>query len=72
MFIFVILWSLVERGEKEGSLDSDGRERNLSLTPIYTTKIRDFCVKLFHLMRRVHIICFDTLNVREKTYMSSG
>jgi len=31
-----------------------------------------FCVKLFHLMREVHIRCFCTLKVHEKTDMSSG
>jgi hypothetical protein len=31
--------------------------------------MRDFCVKLFHLMRGVHIRCFCTLKVHEKIDM---
>ena len=37
---------------KEMLLDSGGRERKISLTPIYTTKTIEVCLKQFHLMRR--------------------
>jgi len=45
------------REEIERSLDSDGREKKMSLTPIYATKTIDVCVKLFYLTREVHIMC---------------
>jgi hypothetical protein len=69
---FFYFWFLVEKGEREELSDSDCREKHLSLIPIYTTKIRDFCVKLFHLMPKVHIRCFYILIVCEKTYLSSS
>jgi len=65
-FIFVTFWFPVEREEREGLLNFSGRERNLALAPILATKIGDFYVKLFHLMIKVHIMCFCTLKVREK------
>jgi len=34
--------------------------------------MRDICVKLFHLIRKVHITCFCTLKIHEKTYISSS
>jgi hypothetical protein len=52
--------------EREKSSDSGGRERNMSLIPIQATKIGDISVKLFHLMRGVHIRCFFTLKFYEK------
>ena len=51
---------MVERGE-----------RKVSLTPIYTTKTDDICVKWFYLMMGVHISCFFTFKVHEKTNVNS-
>jgi len=51
---------------RERSLDFSSRERNMLLTLIYATKMDDICVKLFHLMRGIHIRCFCSLKVREK------
>jgi len=59
--LFLLFFSSWLREEIERSLDSDGREREVSLTPIYITKIIDICVKWFYLTREVHIMCFLTL-----------
>jgi hypothetical protein len=55
---FCHFWYLVEWGEREIPPILSGREKNMSLTPIWATKINDIYVKLFHLMREVDIMCF--------------
>jgi len=49
---------MIERGERERSLDFDGKERKISLIPIYTTKTVDIYVQWFYLMSRVYISCY--------------
>ena len=34
--------------------------------------MNDIYVKWFYLMRKVHVMCFFTFKVCEKTYMGSG
>jgi len=58
-FIFVIFLVF----DWDRLLDSGGRERKLSLTPIQAIKIDYIYVKWFHLTMRVHIMCFCTFKV---------
>ena len=66
-------WLREERlKERNGLLNSNYRDKNLLLSPIYAIKIRDFYVKLFHLTRKVYIKYFCILKVQEKLDLSSG
>jgi hypothetical protein len=55
---------LIKRKKRKKLLDFNNKKKKktLLLTPIYTIKIRDFYVKLFNLIRKVHIRCFYALN----------
>jgi len=49
-----------------------GVERELTLTLILTTKIVDFCVKIFHLVRKVQSKCVFHLESVLKTIFKLG
>jgi hypothetical protein len=50
---FFIFWALVERGKKNSAL----KRKYLSALILATTMV-EISVKLFYLMRKVHIRCF--------------
>jgi len=54
------------------SLDLSDRERKTILTLILTTKIVDFGVKRFHLVREDSLRCFCALKLLRKLYLSLG
>lgn len=66
-YILVFSWEMRER-----SLDFDDIKRNILLTLIYAIKTNIFCVKLFQLMREIHIMCFLTFKVHERIDLSLG
>lgn len=57
------------RGER--ILDFGSRERKSMLTPILATKIVNFCIKKFHLIRKVSLRCLFTLKLPKNPNLSS-
>jgi hypothetical protein len=66
-FIFLCFQFIFGCKREKGSLNS-GVDREFLLVTIPTTKTVYFCVKWFHIIRRVKIKCFITLEEPKNRY----
>ena len=62
-YIFFIFLVSSLRKKREKMLNSNNRETKSRLTPISTTKMVNFSVKMFHLVREFNLDVFSPLNL---------